>query len=216
MSESTRCLDAKGLPCPQPVVLAKKALEEGGFEVLEIQVDDESSLENVTRFAIHGGHTVEAVETAGGVSTIRIRVAGAPARAQAGTAAAAEAPAHSAIPRAEARRGGGTATVFISSATIGSGDDELGGLLMKGFILTLLETAPLPERIILMNGGVMLAVEGSASLDKLAALAERGVEILSCGSCLDFYKIKDRLGVGRITNMFEIAEFLVQGSVLSI
>jgi selenium metabolism protein YedF len=203
MSGSTRRIDAKGLPCPQPVVLAKKALEEGGFELLEILVDNDAARENVARFAEHGGHSVEAVETANGVSTIRIRRS----ESVGATSAAAQ---------SEARpRDGGVETVFISRATIGSGNDELGALLMKGFVSTLLELPPLPDRIIFMNGGVALAVEGSPCLGQLSALAERGIEILSCGTCLDFYKIKDKLAVGKITNMLEISGFLMRGSVLS-
>jgi selenium metabolism protein YedF len=203
MSESIRRIDAKGLPCPQPLILAKKALEEGGFELLEIVVDNDSARENVSRFAEHEGHSVEAVETVAGVTTIRIR-RGDRAAAPGVAAGAALSP------------GKATATVFIASAAIGSGNEELGALLIKGFLSTLLETSPLPERIIFMNGGVKLATEGSASLDKLALLAERGVEILSCGTCLDFYKLKDKLAVGRVSNMFEIAGFLMQGSVLSL
>jgi selenium metabolism protein YedF len=229
MSESTRRIDARGLSCPQPVILTKKALEEGGFELLEVLVNSESSRENVARFATHGGHQVEAIASAPGETKIRIkptRAAGGAGASSTGSSTAApieesacdetEVPAAAQQPAAATASGARTATFLIASAAIGSGSEELGELLMKGFVATLLETSPLPERIILMNGGVKLAVTGSPSLDKLAALANRGVEILACGTCLDYFKLKDSLAVGRVTNMFEIAGFLAQGTVLSL
>lgn len=229
MSASIKRIDAKGLPCPQPVILVKKALEEGGFDILEVIVDNDSARENVSRFAGHEGCSAEEVGLPGGLTRIRIRL-GDGARGQAGAesgqraefgAECGDSPEGAAVPEAKAAPSpsgspAAAATIFISSAFVGSGDDELGALLMKGFISTLLETSPLPERIIFMNGGVKLAIQGSTALEKLAALAGRGVEILSCGTCLDFYKVKDKLAVGRVTNMFEIASLLMKGSVLSL
>ena len=214
MSESIRSIDTRGLACPQPVVAAKKALEEGGFDILEIVVDGPSARENVARFAARAGHAVEGIEDAGAASTIRIRrkaEAGTAEAAQGGKAASSD-PSEAASVSANASR---ARTVFVSSDAIGSGDAELGALLMRGFIATLLEATPLPERIILMNAGVRLAVEGSASLSSLGKLAELGVEILACGTCLDFYGIKDKLAVGRVSNMFEISLFLLEGPTLS-
>lgn len=204
MNESVKKIDARGLACPQPVVVAKKALEEGGFDILEVLVDGPTARENVTRFAVHAGHSVEDVEDSGGESTIRVRRAGG---ASATSAAAPEAAAASPL---------GATTVFIPSDRIGSGDDELGALLMRGFLSALAEASPLPGRVILMNGGVRLAAEGSAALTGLAKLAELGVEILACGTCLDFYKIKDKLAVGRVSNMFEISGLLLEGKTLSL
>jgi selenium metabolism protein YedF len=214
MNESTKRIDAKGLPCPQPVVLAKKALEEGGFDLLEVVVDNAAAVENVSRFAAHGGHAVESVEAGAGETVVRIRRAGGSQTKAHDAGDAAPGAARDAAAAEGALRSGGVATVFVGSSAIGSGSDELGELLMKGFLSTLMELPCLPERIILMNGGVKLAVEGSPALDKLTALAARGVEILSCGTCLDYYKVKDRLAVGRVTNMFEIAGLLMRGSVL--
>jgi selenium metabolism protein YedF len=214
MSGSTKTIDARGLPCPQPVVLAKKALEEGGFDILEMIVDGPSARENVTRFAAHAGHAVEGVkEGEKGAATIRIRRAEGASAERAAQAQATD----SACPEGEALGGAGEArTIFISSERIGSGDDELGALLMKGFIGTLLEASPLPARLIFMNGGVRLAIEGSASLPNLKKLEGLGVEILACGTCLDFYKIKEKLGVGRVSNMFEISSLLLKGSTFSL
>jgi len=220
MNESTKRVDARDQPCPQPVVLAKRALEEGGFEILEVLVDNPTAVENVTRFAIHAGHVVESTNATPEGTAIRIRRAeGKTSGAGASAAGAVKVPGTSSVPlacQAGVPGAESVVTLLIPHPVIGSGDDELGALLIKGFIATLLDTSPLPRRIILMNGGVKLAVEGSASLDKLTALEERGVDILACGTCLDFYKLKEKLAVGRISNMFEIAGFLLQGSVLSI
>jgi tRNA 2-thiouridine synthesizing protein A len=204
MSESRRKLDERGLACPQPVIDVKKALEEGGFDMLEVLVDGPTARENVTRFAVYAGHAIEGVEEAAGTTTIRIRRAGAPAS----FSVAKSAPA--------AVAASGAANVFVSSDTIGSGNDELGALLMRGFLSALAEASPAPGRVILMNGGVRLAVEGSAALTGLARLSELGVEILACGTCLDFYGVKDRLAVGRVSNMFEISGLLLEGPTLSL
>lgn len=204
MSGSTRKIDARGLPCPEPVIATKKALEAGGYEILEIVVDGPTARENVTRFAAHSGHVVDGVRDEGAVSTIRIRY-------KTGEAAMAT-PASDKDKRPE---GSAVSTILITSDAIGSGDAELGALLMRGFVNTLLEASNPPERLILMNGGVRLAIEGSASLGSLSRLAALGVEILACGTCLDFYRVKDRLAVGRTSNMFEISEILLKGSTLS-
>jgi len=110
----------------------------------------------------------------------------------------------------------GIQTVFLSSRTIGRGDDELGALLMRGFLYTLTESETVPQRVLLMNSGVTLAAEGSEHLENLRRLVDLGVEILACGTCLEFYKLTDQLAVGRVSNMQEIAEFLLQGKALSL
>jgi selenium metabolism protein YedF len=111
---------------------------------------------------------------------------------------------------------GGAPTVFIATDGIGQGDPDLARLLMRGFLYTLTECDVPPMRLILMNAGVKLAVEGSDSLGNLRKIADRGVDILACGTCLEFYKLTDSLGVGRITNMYEIAGFLLQGPTVTI
>jgi len=200
MNDTRRTLDARGQACPQPVILTRKALAEGGFDLLEVIVDDASSRENVERFAAYANCTVEAVAEEGPVSRVLIRPGALPAP-EARPAPAPEAPA---------------ATVLITSAGIGSGDEKLAALLMRGFLYTLTEGEITPARIILMNGGVRLAVEGSDALVNLRRLADRGVEILACGTCLEFYQLKDALAVGRVSNMYEIAGLLLQGGTLSL
>ena len=101
----------------------------------------------------------------------------------------------------------GTA-VLIDSATVGRGDEELGRILMNSFLHTMAKTDPLPRCVILLNGGVKLAAEGSDLLAVLSDMSDIGVEILSCGTCLDFFHLKDKLRVGRVSNMTEIVQAL--------
>jgi selenium metabolism protein YedF len=204
MSESVKRIDARGLACPGPVVEAKKALETGGFELLEVLVDGPTAKENVSRFAAYAGHKVEGIVDDDGASTIRIRPSASGSADAAGPVKAA------ALGTAAAE------TIFIASNQIGAGSDELGSLLMRGYLKTLIEAPKLPKRIIFMNGGVRLVAEGSDSHESLAKLAELGVEIIACGTCLDYYKLKEKLAVGRVSNMFEISSFLLAGPSLSL
>ena len=203
MTPSPRILDARGLPCPQPVILARKALAEGGFATLEILVDDAASRENLLKFAAYAKCAVT-VATEGDATRITL------APQEGATPGAAPSPA--APPPGAAR----AATVLITSDGIGQGDGDLARLLMRGFIYTLTEAEETPQRVILMNGGVKLSVAGSDSLVNLTRLAERGVEILSCGTCLEFYGLTPTLAVGGVTNMYDIAGYLLAGSAVTI
>jgi selenium metabolism protein YedF len=216
MNGSTRWIDARGLACPGPVIAVKKALEEGGFESLEILIDGPTAKENVSRFAKSQGWAVESIEESGAEATIRLRPAdmeshNAPTKAE-GRPGTADAPTAEGL--SEARRP--ASTVFISSEEIGSGNKELGCLLMRGFLSALHEASPRPARIVLMNGGVKLAILGSPALGALQKLALVGVEILACGTCLDFYGVKGELATGRVSNMFEISSLLLEGPTLSL
>jgi selenium metabolism protein YedF len=197
--------------------MTKEALDGGGFETLDVLVDGPTAKENVSRFATHAGHEVEAIDGEDGASTIRILVGKAAGTLGAMTPGGA-APLSTADSASATAAAGGASetTVFISSDKIGSGNDELGSLLMRGFLRTLAESGEPPARIILMNGGVKLAIEGAASVPSLASLANAGVEILACGTCLDYYKVKDKLAVGRVSNMLEISGLLLAGKTLGI
>jgi selenium metabolism protein YedF len=96
----------------------------------------------------------------------------------------------------------------LSSNEMGEGNSELGCVLMKSFIYALNSLEKLPSAILCYNSGVMLTTEGSDSIEDLKSLEARGVEILSCGTCLDFYGLKEKLAVGGVTNMYAIAEKL--------
>jgi len=203
MNPAHRCIDAQGLPCPQPVILARKALAEGGFETLEILVDDAASRENLLKFAAYAQCDVDVVDTGANCSRILMHPRGTPGP----VASPASVP---------AGLGASGATVLIATDGIGQGDPDLAKLLMRGFLYTLTECEAPPMRIILMNAGVRLAVTGSDTLDHLRKVGDRGVDILACGTCLEFYKLTEALGVGRITNMYEIAGLLLEGPALTL
>jgi selenium metabolism protein YedF len=211
MSESRKAIDARGLACPQPVILTRNALSEGGFDLLEVLVDDASSKDNVVRFATYIHCTVEQVLEEG--ACFRILIHPKPKDQTFPTPGRVFAKPEAGGPQAREAQG---ATVFIASGEVGSGDPKLGALLMRGFLHTLTEAESLPTRVILMNGGVKLAVEGAETLASLTALGHQGVEILACGTCLEFFGLKDRLAVGRISNMYEITELLQKGNVITV
>lgn len=191
-----KTIDCRGQDCPAPVIATKKALEADPAGII-VLVDDGAPYENVSRFARNRGYSVDASENAGGWS-LMISAAGnesAPAQANAGTHA-----------------GLAGHTLLITSDMIGNGSEELGRLLMKNFIFTLLETNSLPERIILLNSGVLLATSGAETSDPLNKLVAQGVELFSCGVCLDYYGKKDQLAAGQVTNMFSVAENLLSDS----
>lgn len=205
MNPTLRSLDARGLPCPQPVILARKALAEGGFTTLEITVDDAASRENLLKFGAYAKCAVEASAQVDGATLIRLTPQGAAAPGTAPVPVLRTAPGASQA-----------ATLLITADGIGQGDPDLARLLMRGFLYTLTEAEQLPLRLLFMNSGVRLTVQGSNALDHLTTLGERGVEILSCGTCLDFYGLTAELSVGGITNMYEIAGHLLEGSTVTV
>jgi len=107
---------------------------------------------------------------------------------------------------------GGELVVFLASDRVGEGDPDLGALLMRAFLHTLQELEPRPDHIVCMNAGVRLAVEGSPVLDDLRALEESGTQIWLCGTCLDFLGLKDSTGVGTVSNMYSLAELLLNAA----
>jgi len=188
-------IDCRNMSCPLPVVTVKRALEAGGGAPLTVLLDDGAPRENVTRFAAGRGYSVSESVIDGGFSLV---ISGQPSQ-----------PAPVAVSRRAAP------VVLVASDRLGDGPEELGRLLMKNFIITLLDLAELPDRIFFLNSGVFLTTEGSELLEALEKLGNRGVEVLSCGVCLDFFQRKDKLRAGSVTNMFTIAESLVQaGSVI--
>lgn len=190
-------IDARGQACPLPVVRAKKALAAMGEGTLEVLVDNETAVHNLE--ALGKTLKVEASGEERGASTFAVTFAKGAASVAAAAAQAAACPAVQATPT------GGVVAV-IPSEFMGSGDDELGAVLMKGFVFALTQLEELPETVLMYNGGVKLACAGSSSLDDLRALAEAGVEVMSCGTCLNHYGLAEQLEVGEATNMYVIVE----------
>lgn len=188
-------IDCRGLACPGPVLRAKQALEEAApGEAIALLVDGEAARENVLRFARGRGAKVKVEETPGGW---KLTLAPPGTAAQAGPAPAPQ-------PLG--------AAVLIASDTLGQGDDKLGAILMEGFVRTLLEQERVPGKLLLMNGGVRLAAQGSPLLPALAALGDRGCEVLACGTCLNYFGLADKLAAGRVSNMLEIQAALLSAS----
>ncbi len=192
-------VDARGLACPQPVVLARKALLGAGAGGVRVLVDNQVSVENIGRMARSQGWEVS-VEGQGAQTEMLLRRVEGPSREGAASPVPQAAPAP---PVAKAR-----VVVLFSSDLFGMGDETLGRVLMRSFVKTLAEVEPLPSKMIFVNSGVRLTTEGSELLDDLAALADSGVEIVSCGTCLDYYKLMGALRVGTVTNMHDIASSL--------
>jgi len=195
----SKIVDARGLTCPQPVILTRNALQNS--PTVTTIVDNATARENVRRMAEKAGATVQVEEQADGIY-LHIALA--------------DAPQPESAPQAMASAGGSLVLV-IPGEFMGRGDDELGHVLMRGFFHTLGEVAPLPDTLIFFNSGVKLVVEGSPVLGDLCDLAGQGVEILACGTCLGHYELKDRVAVGQVSNMYAIAETMLgAGKVVSL
>jgi selenium metabolism protein YedF len=192
---NVKIVDCRNMTCPMPVVTVKRALEDSGGESLRVLLDDGPPRENVLRFAVNRGLMVEESSDGAGFA---LEISGTSVE----------------TPSAQVGKRGGS-VLLVASDRFGDGPEELGSLLMKNFIISLLEVAETPERIFFLNRGIFLTTEGSEVIEALARLADRGVEIFSCGVCLDFFNVREKLCTGAITNMFTMAEsMLAAGAVI--
>ena len=191
-----KIIDCKGMACPLPVVNAKKAAEElRSGDVLTVLVDNEIAVQNLTRFAEHKGFTVSAEKKADKEYAVMMCVSG----------AAAEGTGEEEIACVmDSRRKG--MLVVLSANVMGTGDPKLGTSLMKAFVFALTKQDQLPDTILCYNTGAYLTCEGADTLEDLKLMESEGVTILTCGTCLDFYGLKEKLAVGGVTNMYDIVE----------
>lgn len=190
-------IDAKGLACPKPVVLAKKAIT-SNQEVLVI-VDNQTAASNLTKLGKKMGAEVSVVEE----SETEFKVMFKKKKSNDNETDGSES------------ENNGAKIYLIPSDTMGDGERELGQILIKGFISTIKELDPLPEKIIFLNSGVKLATKEDI-IFYLKELEEQGVEILLCGTCVDYYELQAEVGVGEISNMFEIADNLNRRDVVTV
>ena len=191
-----KIIDCKGMACPLPVVNAKKAAEElHPGDVLTVLVDNEIAVQNLTRFAEHKGFTVSAEKQADKEYAVIMTVSGAAAEAVKEAEVACV---------MDSRRKG--MLVVLSANTMGTGDPKLGTNLMKAFVFALTKQDQLPDTILCYNTGASITCEGADTLEDLKLLESEGVTILTCGTCLDFYGLKEKLSVGGVTNMYDIVE----------
>lgn len=187
-------VDCRGMACPIPVVKAKQALEELKDDELIFIVDNPSSRDNVERFVHSQGCSVK-VEQKGEDFFLHIRKG------------------HQGIGEKSTLKSQ-RVVVYINSSLLGGGDEDLGSFLMKAFLKTLLSLEKKPDRLILINSGVRLASEGSEVLEPLTKLSEGGTEILSCGTCVEYYELKGKLKVGVVSNMFDIIQSMLEADRL--
>lgn len=188
-------VDARGMACPLPVVNAKKAAEAlAPGDTLIVRVDNEIAVQNLQRFAAHMGYSAGGEKQSEKDYTVTMRIGGAAEdQHQPETACA-----------PDTRKKG--MLVVLSANTMGTGDETLGKALMKSFVFALTKQDVLPETVLCYNTGAYLTSEGADTLEDLKLLESEGVTILTCGTCLDYYGLKDKLAVGGVTNMYDIVE----------
>jgi selenium metabolism protein YedF len=197
----SKIVDARGLACPQPVILTRNALQES--DAVTTIVDNETARGNVSRMAAKQGCRVDVEERGDGIY-VHLTKKG-------------EEPAEETAPQPVAAPANGPLVLTVPSDIMGRGDEELGGILVRAFFHTLGEVEPLPDTIIFFNSGVKLVVEGSLVVEDLRALKDGGIEILACGTCLGHYGLKERVAVGEVSNMYTIAETILgAGKVVSL
>ena len=191
-------VNALGEACPRPVVKAVRAREQmGEAGVLEVHVDNETAVQNLSRMAAGRNLPAQTRKEAEKHYVVRITVADPKAAAAPLTEP----------PMACAPAAGGFVAA-VDTAVMGRGDDTLGKTLMKGFLYAVSQLPQPPETMLFYNGGAFLTTEGSESLEDLRRLEEKGTEILTCGTCLNHYGLTEKLAVGKVTNMYEIVEKL--------
>ena len=191
-------VNAMGEACPIPVVKTLNAIKAlSGPEVIETSVDNATAVQNLIRMADKKGCPVKSEKISDTEYKVTITVG----------EAALSAPVETENVVCELPRNAKKNTVVvISSKAMGHGGDELGTALMKGFIYALSQQEELPTTILFYNGGATIPVEGSVSLEDLKNMEAQGVEILTCGTCLNFYGLTEKLAVGEVTNMYTIVE----------
>jgi selenium metabolism protein YedF len=195
-------IDARGLPCPQPVIKTKEAFEQAKGNPLLIIVSTAESRDNVMRFLKYSGAEIDKIDEKAGEFYIYTKEISDTSKAELKTEdyMCTLKPVNI-----------GTA-IFINKDRIGHGSDELGKNLIKAFIATIKELSVQPRTICFMNSGVKLTVQGAETLPYLKELEEKGIELLVCGTCLGYFNLKEQLGVGKISNMYDISETMLKSS----
>ena len=184
-------IDARGLECPKPVILIKKALEEA--DQASIVVDNQVARDNVKRFGENNSCQVVIIENNEGIELqLRKNIADIDVN---NTQIIEE------------------VAVLIKSNEFGQGDPKLGAILMKSFLVSLLESNKKIKTLIFMNKGVYLTTDNLEAIEILKEIEKKGASIFSCGTCLDFYELKAELKVGQITNMYSSVDALVENGV---
>jgi selenium metabolism protein YedF len=194
-----------GDACPIPVVKAKNAIKElGGAGEVEVLVDNEIAVQNLTKMAVQKGYGIRSEKLEEGKYQVVYTIGG-------DAAPQAETPDETPVCRPDQR---GNTVIAVTSATMGVGDDDLGGVLMKGFFYALTQQDALPGTILFYNGGARLTCGQTPIVEDLKSLEAQGVEIMTCGTCLNHYGLTEQLSVGSVTNMYAIVEKLMQAGTV--
>jgi len=187
-------IDARGLACPKPVINTKKELDNIDEGIVVVTVDNHIAKQNILKLSNSLNCESRVIKDEKDLISIEIKKG------------------ENVIIEEQIKDELENKCIFISSNKMGKGNDELGEILMKGFIYTLTESKPYPKSILLVNSGVKLSTENYDTVQNLKILEESGVEILSCGTCLDYYGLKESLKVGSITNMYTIVDIMKNSS----
>lgn len=189
-------VDCRGMQCPLPVISVKKVLDGLNEGEIIVLVDNFPARENVLKLAVNNGCGAKDEKHP---DYWRLTIT----------------KTKSAVP-ADSPAKASSLNYLIGKTTLGHGAEDLGETLIKSFFYAMGQTQPLPAAIIFINSGVYLACQNSSVLEQLQALNGRGVEILSCGACLSYYKLEEKLAVGGVTNMYAILEKMNQGTVITL
>lgn len=200
-----KIIDAKGLTCPKPVILTKKEMDQSKpGDVILVEVDNEMAVANLRKLA--NSQEAEYTSKKLGEKQYQVRIT-----------VTKEGSRESKMPQEMescAVSGQKKTVVVISSDKMGEGEAELGTILMKGFVYALTQLETLPTRILLYNKGAYLSCEGSPVLEDLQILSEAGVEILTCGTCLNYYGLEEKLKAGSVANMYRIVETQAEADLI--
>ena len=191
-----KVIDVKGKACPMPVIMAKKEIDTG-VKFFDIEVDNKIAVENLKKLANSQGFTTTIEENDG---NFKVNFSNGCEECE------------EVLAKVEGKKPLGNWSIFINKEIIGAGNEELGQSLMKMFIYTISEGEDLPKSILFMNGGVKVPSLNEQGIEHLKVLQDKGVELLVCGACLNFYGLEDKLEVGKISNMYEITNAMKEAS----
>ena len=189
-------IDATGKNCPMPVIMAKKEID-AGVKFFEIEVDNKIAVENLKKLANSQGFTTTIEENNG---NFKVNFSNGCEECE------------EVLAKVEGKKPLGNWTIFVNKEIIGAGNDELGKSLMKMFIYTISEGEDLPKSILFMNGGVKVPTLNEQAIEHLKVLEDKGIELLVCGACLNFYGLEEKLEVGKISNMYDITNAMKEAS----
>ena len=205
-------VNAIGDICPIPLVKAKEAIKElNGAGVVEVLVDNEIAVQNLTKMAQQKGYGCASKKVKDQEYRVTLTVGEKDEQTTQKPDSETAKSTEECIPCAPTKK---TSLVVISSKTMGGPNEQLGATLLKGFIYALTQQDALPDQMLFYNGGAKITSEGSESIEDLKALEEKGVKIFTCGTCLNYYGLTEKLCVGEATNMYEITKKMTEASLI--